>query len=170
MVNSTRWLLVVRHAKSDRDLPVPDHERPLNRRGRRDAAALGRHLSQGQRVDLVLCSSAVRARETWELAAAELGTAPELEVRDALYLAPPAAVLAQVRAVGDDVRTLAVVGHEPTQSGLVDQLCATASSAAARAFTGGFVTSAVALLRHDGLWSALGSGSCHLEAFDVPRG
>ncbi len=170
MVNSTRWLLVVRHAKSDRDRPVADHERTLSPRGRRDAAALGRHLSQGQAVDLVLCSSAARARETWRLAAAALGTAPELEVRDTLYLASPSAVLAHVRSVGDAVRTLAVVGHEPTQSGLVEQLCATASPSAARAFAEGFVTSAVALLRYDGPWSALGPGSCHLEAFDVPRG
>src|SRR4051812_20138054 len=117
-----RTLLVVRHAKSDQGAPGADHDRPLNARGRRDAAALGRHLAEGDRVGLVLCSSAVRARETWQLAAERLAPAPTVEVRDDLYLASPAAVLVAVREVGDDVRTLVVVGHEPTQSALVEQL------------------------------------------------
>lgn len=61
-----RTLAVVRHAKSDWTHDLPDDERPLNPRGRRDAPVLGdwlaEHLTGG--VDLVVCSTATRARET----------------------------------------------------------------------------------------------------------
>ncbi|GAB3594220.1 histidine phosphatase family protein [Angustibacter peucedani] len=167
---ASRQLLVVRHAKSDRDRPGPDHARPLNARGRRDAGALGRLLAGRGELDLVLCSSAVRARETWDLAAAALDPAPPLEVRDGLYLAPPSAVLAAVREVGDDVRALVVVGHEPTQSALVEQLAGTAEPVAAQVFADGFVTAAVATLTFEGAWGDVPLRECHLAAFDVPRG
>src|ERR671921_212111 len=62
-----RTLVLVRHAKSSWDLDVDDHERPLSGRGRRDAVAIGQELAKrGIRPDLVLCSTAVRTRETWE--------------------------------------------------------------------------------------------------------
>ena len=67
-----RRLVLLRHAKSDWPDDVPDHERPLARRGRRDAPAAGRWLRKSGYVpDLVLCSTARRARETWQLAEEE---------------------------------------------------------------------------------------------------
>lgn len=68
-----RRLIVLRHAKSAWPEGVPDHERPLAGRGRRDAPAAGRRLYEaGYTPDLVVCSTARRTRETWDLAAAEL--------------------------------------------------------------------------------------------------
>src|SRR3954447_7735264 len=122
VINSSRRLVLVRHAKSDRDAAGPDHERPLAPRGRRDAVALGRHLAQQPPVDLVLCSTALRARQTWDLAAQELAQQPPVEHREALSLASPSTALELVREVGDDVRALLLVGHEPTWSALVEQL------------------------------------------------
>ena len=65
-VSNGRTLVIVRHAKSSWDYDVDDHERPLSARGRRDAEALGRLLSQRSlRPDLVFCSTATRTRQTW---------------------------------------------------------------------------------------------------------
>ncbi|WP_431044796.1 SixA phosphatase family protein [Streptomyces sp. P1-3] len=71
-----RWLVLLRHAKSAWPDGVDDQERPLAPRGRRDAPAAGRWLRDVGRVpDLAICSPARRTRETWELAARELGPA-----------------------------------------------------------------------------------------------
>src|ERR1700744_695336 len=70
-----RRLVLLRHAKSDWP-DVADHERPLAKRGRRDAPVVGRWLgASGYTPDAVVCSTALRARQTWELASAALAAA-----------------------------------------------------------------------------------------------
>ncbi len=72
-----RTLLIIRHAKSDWESGAPDHERPLNARGRREAPKLGKHLAAlGLRPDLVVCSDAARARQTWGLGGPGLAGPP----------------------------------------------------------------------------------------------
>ena len=117
----------------------------------------------------MLCSSARRARETWDLASATLRAAPALDVRPSLYLAPPQAVLTQLRDLTADVRVVAVVGHEPTQTALVELLAAAAEPRALRQLAEGFRTSAVARLTVEAEWAALGPGACRLTDFAVPR-
>ncbi|CAM5605305.1 Phosphohistidine phosphatase OS=Streptomyces griseomycini OX=66895 GN=FHS37_004000 PE=4 SV=1 [Streptomyces griseomycini] len=83
-----RRLVVLRHAKSARPEGVADHERPLAPRGRRDAPAAGRALAEADCLPgLALCSTAVRARRTWELAAAQWGTPPPVRFDRRLYAA-----------------------------------------------------------------------------------
>jgi phosphohistidine phosphatase len=169
-MDSSRTLLVIRHAKSDQHAGVPDHERPLNDRGRRDAPALGRWLAQdGPAIDLVLCSSAVRAQQTWDLAAGELATRPPLDVTDVLYEASAAGVVSLLHEVDEHVTAVAVVGHEPTQSGVIALLAGSADPAAESALREGFPTSAVAVLELSGSWADLAEGSAHLSALRVPR-
>lgn len=111
-----RTLLVLRHAKSSwNDDSLDDHERPLAPRGRRAAPAMGRWLSEhAPRPDLVLCSDAVRAAQTWDLVASELPPpTPEVTHTRAVYLASPGRLLDMVAAVRDDVGTLLLVGHNP---------------------------------------------------------
>ena len=172
--HTPRRLLIVRHAKSDQHQPltVDDHDRPLNARGRRDAPALGRWLAVADLApDLVLCSSALRAQQTWQLAADELAQAPALQVRPELYLASPGKVLALVREVLADVRTLVVVGHEPVQSTVAQALAGPSSlPQALTALAAGFSTSAVAVLEVPGPWDALQPHDGRLTAFAVPRG
>src|ERR1700761_5387448 len=75
-MTEARQLVLLRHAKSDYPEEVPDHDRPLAKRGRRDAPVVGRWLAESGHVpDAVVCSTALRARETWELAAAALAAA-----------------------------------------------------------------------------------------------
>lgn len=173
-MTSPRRLVLVRHAKSDQHPPagVVDHDRPLSERGRRDAPELGRWLAATVgRPDLVLCSSALRAQETWRLAAAAFDPAPTLEVSPRLYQASPGKLLAGVREVDPEVVTLVVVGHEPVQSTLAQALAGPGSSAdALTGLAAGFSTSAVAVLELDLPWDALAPHGARLARFAVPRG
>lgn len=109
----TLRLILTRHAKSDWSTPgAPDHDRPLNARGRRQAPLVGRWLAS--RRDLparILCSDATRTRETLGLILPELGTAPDVSFDAALYHAAPETILAAIRA--ELVPTVMVIGHNP---------------------------------------------------------
>lgn len=159
-----RTLLLLRHAKSDWEAPSGgDHERPLNRRGRKAAALVGVFLARAGAVpDLVLTSSAVRARTTVERAA-ESGRWPsKIEIAPALYEATPEAVLAEVRRQPDEAQTLLLAGHEPTWSALVSLLIG-----------GGEIrlpTAAVAAIEFDtDAWESVGPGKGRLLWLVVPR-
>jgi phosphohistidine phosphatase len=163
-----RTLHLLRHAKSTRDGDAGDAERPLAPRGVRAAALVGLHLAQeGLVPDLVLCSSARRAVETWQRAAAQLPCAPRVRREDALYLAAPEALLARVQRVDDAVRSLLLVGHNP---GLLELATALASGDAdAVRSLGKFPTAALAsfaLAR--GGWRALEPGRVSLVRFVRP--
>ncbi len=111
-----KQLLLLRHAKSSwREPGLSDHDRPLNGRGRRSAPLIGRYLvQQGLQPDLVLCSTALRTRETWDLVAETLGQAPPpCELHGDLYEAEPSKILRTIRRVPATVRRLLVVGHNP---------------------------------------------------------
>ena len=92
----TLTLLLIRHAKADRgDAALPDHDRPLARRGRDDAPRMGRWIAdQGFAPDEVLCSDADRTRETVGLMLPAWPEAPRLSYRWGLYHAAPEAMLA----------------------------------------------------------------------------
>lgn len=120
-----RTLLLLRHGKSDWDHDLPDHQRPLSKRGRKAAKAMGAYLAKaGPRPDQVLCSEARRTAETWDvLAAAGWGeTPPPCEILPELYLAPAEALLRRIRQVDAEAQTLLVIAHEPGCSGLVHLL------------------------------------------------
>jgi len=109
----TKRLILTRHAKSAWDDPLlPDHDRPLNARGRAAAADLGGWLaSRGYLPDVVLCSDALRTRETWEGIAPALPAPPMATLKPALYHAGPDVMLAVLRhATGD---TVMMLGHNP---------------------------------------------------------
>src|SRR5260221_5417629 len=120
--SATRRLILLRHAKSAWP-DVADHERPLAGRGRRAAPAAGRWLRESGLVpDLVLCSTALRARETWQLAAEELGSQPRATFEQRVYGANAAELLDLARQTSSGVRTLMIVGHEPSMSDLTLEL------------------------------------------------
>jgi phosphohistidine phosphatase len=164
---------VVRHAKArPADPGQEDHDRELTQRGRDDALALGEWLAgQLGTVDLCLCSSAVRALQTWESVAQGLPGRPAVEVSPDLYLGSAGTVLRAVRRVDDRVRRLVVLGHEPTQSSLAQALADDGSDPdALQELTEGYPTSAVALLEVEGPWADLRPQDARLVAFAVPRG
>jgi len=167
-----RRLVVLRHAKSAWPPGVPDHERPLAPRGRRDAPAAGRALAEADCLpDLALCSTAVRARQTWELAAAQWGTPPSLRLDPRLYAADVADLLAAVQEVPPHVRTLLLVGHNPGLEELVLELAGDGIDDALERVRTKFPTSAIAVLAwHGDSWKSLALGTALLTDMTVPRG
>lgn len=165
-----RRLLIVRHAKSDWSAGAPDHERPLNPRGRQEAPELGRRLAAaGLRPDLVLCSDATRAQHTWQLASTAWPDPPSVVVDPRLYDTSRSRVVDVIQETPADVLTLACVGHEPTSSALAALLSGEADPDAARALAAGLKTACAAVLAYDGDWAALEPGAARLVAVVSPR-
>ena len=120
-----RTLLVLRHAKSGHDEPVPDKERTLTSRGRKDARRMGELVRKRDLLpDRVLCSTATRARETLALFAEGANFTGPIEFLDELYLAEPEAIVRAIGAHGGSAARVMVVGHNPGLEDLVANLTA----------------------------------------------
>jgi phosphohistidine phosphatase len=120
---------------------MPDHDRPLAGRGRGDAPLMGRWLRDtGWIPDLVWCSTAERATQTWRLAAAELGADPPVSYEPRMYGATGGELAALIRQAPPRTTTLLLVGHNPG----IQELALTLSAAAGRDATaaGGDATAA----------------------------
>jgi phosphohistidine phosphatase len=168
MSDHDRTLVLMRHAKSAYPEGVADHERPLAPRGQREAGLAGDWLrGRLPTIDLVLCSTATRTRETL----ACTGIDAPVRYVDRLYDSTPGIVIDEINGVDDEVTSLLVVGHEPTTSGLALALAdqETANSDAAERISAKFPTSAAAMLRVNGSWADLELGSAQLVDFHVPR-
>lgn len=170
-----RQLIVLRHAKSDWPVGIADKERPLAKRGRRDAPAAGRWLAEHVgTVDLVVHSDARRTTETWAGVADGLraggGVAGKVRPSGRVYEASAATLLEVLHAVPDDVRVVLLLGHNPGVQDLVVDLAGRGSGPAAALAAAKFPTSAVAVLTVTGPWSGLKAGRARLEEFAVPRG
>ena len=117
-------LLIMRHAKSSwDDGSLDDHDRPLNKRGKKAAKRMGRLLDEeGIVPDLILSSTAKRARVTAERVAKAAGYGGPIVLRRDLYHASPSTIMAEVARVDDDVERLLVVGHNPGMEVLTGML------------------------------------------------
>jgi phosphohistidine phosphatase len=160
-----RRLILLRHAKSDWP-DVADHERPLAKRGRRDAPAAGRWLAEsGLYPDAVICSTALRARETWALAATGLSETgaepPPARFEPRVYEASALGLLMLVREFDPAWRTVLVVGHNP---GLAELTAGLAGDDEPRAFPTAFA----AVLALPGEWAEAEPGTARLLEFSVP--
>jgi phosphohistidine phosphatase len=164
---------------------MPDHQRPLAPRGRRDAPAVGHWLLlAGHLPGQVLCSSARRARETWQLAQAKIGPAVPARFEDSAYQATAAGLLGLIRQTPPEVATLLVIGHDPAIPELALMLAGDVA-AAGRAGAPAerrerpdplermrikFPTAAVAVLDLTGVtWPQLGPGQARLLEFVTAR-
>jgi phosphohistidine phosphatase len=182
-------LVLVRHAKSAVPEGVPDHDRPLAARGRRDALFVGRWLARsGYLPDAVVCSTARRARETWELASRALagagpggspagagpggepaagepaaGAPPQVRLEPRVYEATVLGLLMLVRELPRGQRVVAIVGHNPGLAELAVGLAAPPPQPPVS-----FPTAAVAVLGVPGDWPAVSPGEARLLAFAVP--
>src|SRR6516164_5652640 len=164
-----RTLVLFRHAKSAWP-DVPDHDRPLARRGIRAAPVMGRWLREAGLVPgQVLCSTARRARETWHFAQAGLAASPPVTFDVRIYAAAPADLLALIREAPPATGTL-----------LLTAASGAAGPGTAGPRTGGshhsdldrmrskFPTAAIAVLRSGGTWHDLAPGRARLTAFVTP--
>jgi phosphohistidine phosphatase len=120
-----KTLMLVRHAKSSwKERGLPDHERPLNKRGRRDVPIMGERLAQrGVEVDLIISSSAMRAVTTAEAMAEAFEYAwDEIVVDERLYEAYADEILEVIEEQDDWVDHLMLIGHNPGLTALANYL------------------------------------------------
>lgn len=169
----TRTLVLLRHGKSDYPGGVRDHDRPLAPRGRREAALAGALLAARRPpIDAVLCSTALRTRQT--LRATGIG-AP-VQFADEIYDASPGGILQRIAAFAaadTDVRCLLVVGHSPGMPGtaltLADHGPEQAAGDRLADLRSRFPTSAYAVLAVPGRWDELTATGAELVDFVIPR-
>lgn len=163
----SRTLLLLRHAKSSYPDGVADHDRPLAERGAREAPLAGDWIRiHAPTVDAVLCSTALRTRQTLEHA----GIGARVDYLDEIYDATPGTVLGAINAVDASVSTLLVIAHEPAISSLALGLAGPGSDAdAVGEISAKYPTSAIAVLTTAGPWSHLTLRGAALVAFHVPR-
>ncbi|MEX2629212.1 MAG: histidine phosphatase family protein [Tistlia sp.] len=167
-----RRLYLLRHAKSTWDDPArSDFDRPLNKRGRRAASAVGSLLARrGPRPELALCSAAARAQETWRRLAAELPEEPPVRLLRSLYLAAPSRILDRIRAVEESVATLLLIGHSPGIETLAISLAGPGSEPEALArISEKYPTAALAGFEIEGPWAGIAAGRGRLVEFVVPK-
>jgi phosphohistidine phosphatase len=153
-----RTLIVLRHAKAVAGLGIPDIDRALNDRGRRDAAAAGEWLRAQELVPgLVLCSTATRTRETL----ARLGVEAGVSFESGIYDNDPDVLLGLVNQVPDDVERLLLVGHNPSVHQFVHDLTGEAPDA--------FPTCALAVVEVPGPWVDVRAGVGTLRTVRTPK-
>ncbi|MEU6896085.1 histidine phosphatase family protein [Streptomyces sp. NPDC046557] len=167
--DTPRRIVLLRHAKAEWS-DGTDHERPLAERGRHDAPAAGRKLTQtGIDFDLALCSTAARTRETWKLAVQELPHRPRTTYEERLYDASPGELIALLNETPDDVADLLVIGHNPGMHALAGALSGTAQGdTLQRMNRTGFPTSALAVVSFAGTWKSVEHGVGTLLDFWTP--
>ncbi|MDN4162117.1 SixA phosphatase family protein [Nocardioides abyssi] len=167
----TRTLVVIRHAAAEADGPT-DAERRLSERGHADAAAVGAWLSSlGVAPDHAVVSAAVRTVQTFDDIADAAGWDLEPDVDESLYAAGPETALDLLRTVPDDVRTLVVVGHNPTMASLAQLLDdGEGDLDAGNRLALGYPPSATTVLSYDGDWEHLSDASASVVAFFVGGG
>jgi phosphohistidine phosphatase len=169
---TARTLVLLRHAKAETPGDRPDFERRLTKKGEADADAAGSWLAdEGLRPDLVICSPATRARQTWHCVAVALaqanpeGAAPEVHYEPGLYEGGRAEVIDLLRAVPEETSTVLVVGHNPIMSDVSLLLRPSADPHAAELKTAG-----IAVHRADGPWSQTEPGGMPLIGEHTGRG
>ncbi len=163
-MTAQRLLIVMRHAKAGELPGGPDVERALRPRGCKNATAAGQWLAgRGLVPDLVLCSHARRARQTWQYVSAELDGEPAVINDKRLYQADAADLIEVFAETQPQVRSLMYVGHDPAAADLTERL------------TGGpvdFPTAAVALIGVTAAWPELAArakGAGQLVASWTPQ-
>lgn len=175
------WLL--RHAKSSwDDAHLPDHERPLAPRGRRAVVALRNHLTEiADREpgapgpdhlglpDLVLCSTARRAVETWEGIAPAFPSKTEVELSGALYGASATGLLHRLRQLPATAGSVLLVGHNPGFEDLARRLTGAGAPELRAELDAKFPTGALATLLVPEPWIGLRWGAAELVDYVVPR-
>jgi phosphohistidine phosphatase len=161
-------LYLLRHAKSSWDDPdLDDRDRPLAPRGRRASKAIAGHVrSEGIAPELVLCSSATRARETLERIEDDLGGS-QVSIEDSLYGASAATLLGRLRNVQDEIGSVMLIGHQPAIQQLALELAGRGTDL--ERLRRKFPTAALATLEFAGTWSRLGHGDAALIAYVKPR-
>jgi phosphohistidine phosphatase len=168
-----KTLALLRHAKSAwADPRLDDHDRPLNGRGERAAKAMADHIAaKVPRPDLILCSTAMRTRQTLAPLLKRLAhPPPPISLENGLYLASEDVLLRHLRAVPDSAATVLLIGHNDGIGQLAADLPGSGPADALARLRDKFPTGALAVFRvPDGPWNDLAAGKAKLVEFVRPR-
>jgi phosphohistidine phosphatase len=160
-----KTLVIVRHAKSSWDNPgLSDHQRPLAKRGLRDAPVMGARLAEwGPPVDRVISSSAVRALATAELVTQEMGLPwDEIQIEDDLYHATEIEMVEIINQQDDYIDGVMLFGHNPGMTYLVNDL--------SDLDLDNLPTCGVVVMQFDAdSWSEIGDKLAVTAEFDFPK-
>lgn len=152
----------MRHAKAGELPGGPDIERPLRPRGRRNAESAGAWLAEREVIpDLVLCSKATRARQTWQHVNERLRAKPEVIIDDRLYDASAGELLGIFAETEPGVTSVMYVGHNPTAAEVTEILIAEPIE---------FPTAAIAVVGVTAPWPDVAGGAGELIASWTPKG
>ncbi len=166
-------LSILRHAKSNwSDPELEDHDRPLAKRGVKAIPGVAKFIRREKlRPSLALCSDALRTRATLSLLLAELGPpAPRIVYEEALYLATPDTIRAQLAEHGGTEPHILLVGHNPGLQALALELVGEGDYKMLAAMAREFPTAALAVVTFDATdWKDVTSASGHLQYFTTPR-
>jgi phosphohistidine phosphatase len=165
----SKRLYLLRHAKSSwKHADLADHDRPLAGRGRRAADAIARYLcEQAIAPELVLCSTARRARETAERIRPSLGATP-VHYESELYGASAAALVERLRSVPEGVASVLLIGHNPAIAELARDIAR--PSPQRRELEAKFPTAALAMLSLPiPSWRGVDHNCAELVSFIRPR-
>jgi phosphohistidine phosphatase len=165
-------LSLLRHAKSSwADPRRKDFDRPLNDRGEKAAPGMGAFMARrGIAPDLILCSPAVRARQTLDLVLPHLKGRPEVAYEEPLYLAAPATMLKRIRQLPPEVRHVMIVGHDPGMHVLAQELAGKGEDGDLEALADKFPTGALAVIEFDATgWQEVERRAGRLALFMSPK-
>jgi phosphohistidine phosphatase len=162
-------LHLLRHAKSSWKADVEDRHRRLNKRGRATARLVARHLAEAVgALDLVLCSSAVRTRETLDLTLAGFAARPPCLIEDELYLADCDRLIERLRRLDENCASVLLIGHNPGLHELALRLAEPDAAHMPALASGKFPTAARASFQVDIAWAALGAARHRLVDYATP--
>jgi phosphohistidine phosphatase len=172
MVRAMLTLCLLRHAKSNwDDQGLKDFDRPLARRGEAAAPLMGAFMAaEGLAPELILCSPAVRTRQTLDLVLPHLAGGPTVVYEDAFYLAAASRLLARLHQVDAKVHSVMIVGHDPGMHGLALELAGSGEPALLQALAAKFPTAGLAVLTFEASdWRQVTAGAGHLQQFMTPK-
>lgn len=166
-------LLLLRHAKSSRDDPsLADRERPLDSRGENAAARMGEYIAREKLMpDRVLCSPALRTRQTWSLAAAHMPSPPPAIICPELYdFGDGTPLLSCLRSRSGEARRVMIVSHNPSTHNLALLLVGSGNERLRRRLSEKYPTGALAVIAfRANRWAEIAGGTGRLERFIRPR-
>jgi phosphohistidine phosphatase len=159
-----RYIYLLRHAHAlAGDPDASDHERSLSARGHEECAAVASRLSaEPVAPEVILCSTAIRTRETLAALAASQPAWPDAQYLPRLYLASPGELLHQLQQLGPDISRVMVVGHNPGLHELALLLATPYNGLVRDSLELGLTTGGFVGLSTEKLWADLSSGGAEL--------
>ncbi len=163
-----RNILLMRHGKSERELNVPDFDRPLAPRGLKDVPQMGRVLmAYNSAPELIISSPAKRARQTAEILAETCGYKGKISFDESFYSEGADALLERLKTVSQEINVVMLVGHNPCMEQAASAFCSGDTSYTAKV---ALPTSAIVCFEAElPSWDKFRPGCCVFKWLVIPR-